>query len=260
MQKIIYANMYGESIEFDSSGGALTLEEIDANSLGTTVATSKNAGQDGQTTTGITYNAKDIRCKLGIKGMQNGRWSRAEYDALWRQLTETILPHQFGLLTYINDSGSYQIECYPQEITQPEHKSGEYYTLTLDFIADWPFWQSDFEQQISILPGQSAAINNPSGIDMPLTIIITGIASNVKLLNETTGEFLRMAQSLADGAKLTVDTKKFKARLDDGTLANYKLASNSTYLRIPHGTSKLSLTSNGVQPIKIKYRQIYLGV
>lgn len=260
MKKITYTAATGESITFGCDGGALTLESIDANSVGTTVSTGKNAGQDGQTTTGITYNARDIRCRLGIKGKSGAKWSRSAYNTLWRQVTQILLPHRTGKLTYTNDSGTYEIECYPQEIADPEHKAGEYYTVTVDFIADYPFWRSAAEQQVSIPAGGSVSINNPAGIELPVTVVFTGAASNIKLENTNTGEFIRLAQSIGSGETLTVDTAKYTAVLSDGTKANYKLAANSVYLRLPHGTNALSVTSDGISPVLVKYKPVFLGV
>ena len=260
MKKIIYTNAFGDSIEFGCDGGTLTLEDIDANSLGMTVSASKNAGQDGQTTTGKTYNPRDIRCKVGIKGLASGRWSKSEFDRLWSQVTQAIVPNVDGTLVYINGNNRYTINCYPQELAQPERVVGEYYRMVIDFIADWPFWRGAEEHSTSIAGGETATINNPSGVEMPITVIFSGPASNVRLTNVTTGKFLRLAQSIADGVTLTVNTANYTATLSDGTRANYKLAANSEYFRLFRGDNLLEATSDGTEPVTVKYQYVYLGV
>ena len=285
MRKITYTNERGYSVTFGRTA-PFFLSRISANSVGTTISKVKAIGQDGQTTQEITYNPRTVICEVSFVGIENGRYSDTEMLKNWRKITRAVVPKLRGVLEYKNDAGTYRIDCYPLELPDYTRDVGTHCTLTLQFIADYPFWRSsaEFSSRLGQVVGgkrypvkynpkmrygtwvKNAVITNDTGVDTPFVVEVESVSDFVKLSNKATGEFLLVNQPIADGEKLVIDTGTYKVLLikTDGSreLANYKLSLDSSFFQLPPGTSEIVL-ENGEESLSratITYSKLFLGV
>lgn len=259
MEKLSFRSN-GQELLFGASP-PLLLYSVDANSLGTNRITSRGAGQNGAVTQEVTYNARTIPCTLGFVGLENGRYSERALRLLWRDISKILTPHAEGLLTYYTALDAYQIRCYPLEFPNYQRLAGASCKFSVDFVADMPFWQSAEENALALSP--QTEIWTESDVETPVTLTIYGPAGNVKITNQTTGKFLRVGQSIGGGQRLEIETGRGQARLITGqavTYANYKLAINSEYIKLAPGKNQILVESDSPNPVRLQYRNAYLGV
>lgn len=289
MQKITYTNKYGDSITFGNTSPYF-LEKIDGNSLSVNRTTVTALQQDGQTTTNSNYGVRTIICDLAFIGVSGGKYDKYEMLTLWQEVLKTIIPKQTGILTYQNDIGTYKIECYPYEVPNYDIKVATFSKFQLEFVADNPFWLS--EEQFALKLGQvtggiqypliypiqygewitTLTLENDTNIELPCVVEVSTNANYVKVINNTTGEFIQVEKAITENQKLIIDTGNYTVEIvtyDDlgvevsREYANYRLTYDSTYFNLAIGENELSI-ENGIAgatiPATVKYRKRYLGV
>ena len=283
MKSITYTNGNGKSITFGESP-PFYLEYIDASSISTSRSTYKAIGQDGQSSGDITYNPRTIVCKLAYNGVLNDRYDTAEMLRNWQLITSVFLPKSAGELVYTNDLGTYKIACCPFDLPNYETVVATLGKFTIDFVADYPFWQSNeiicfrlgevvggFSFPFSFNPTvqfgtwvKTCTIENDTGIETPFIVEIDTVSDYAILSNEK-GEFIKVDRAIADGQKLVVNTLDMTVKLvnADGsfTYANNKVSLDSTYFKLHDGTNILTLDNGKTTPAtaSICYNKLYLG-
>ena len=290
MKQITYTNEYGESITFGRVP-PLVLEDIDANSVGTSSSASKAIGQNGQTTSGITYNPRTIILNLSYKGVRNGKWSESEAREIYQRIARVFLLRRNGLLEYTNSAGDYKIQCRPLELPDPEHVAGQVYRLRFEMLADNPFWLTSrpFRFRLGIVEGgkryplryplrfgtwiKEANIINDTLLYTPMTITVSGTADYIEISNTKTGEYIRVLVPVAENEKMVIWTgdepyvelityDEFGQEVGR-EFANYKLDLGSRYLQLAPGENNFVLDNGypSILPLTvIEYYQYHQGV
>ena len=147
----------------------------------------------------------------------------------------------------------------------------------IPFLEDMTLSSNEIVQWIGgmkfplILPTQFATagqnkinIVNTGDVETPITIEITGRATNPTLTNTLTGEFIRVKTILDETDKLIVTTEFGNKRVEKNgvNVFNY-IDLNSTFMNLQEGDNVLEFTTdNNLDDamVKITYRNRYMGV
>nr|WP_286207946.1 phage tail family protein [Clostridium caldaquaticum] len=248
------------------------------------ISTFKSPFQDGATKQNSTLDLRDLSLEGCI--LAYNKKDMMEYRAL---LIRAFNPKYKGVLTYKYDGGEKQILCEVEEAPIFPH-GNSYFTQTfnINLLCLNPFWLDTFvtgEEIISWIGGAAFPISFPisfatkgetkkniinvGDVETPIEIIFKGPASNPKITNLLTGEFIRVKKSLTADETLIINTefgnKKVEIFNVDGSKTNAfnYIDLNSTFFQLQVGDNVLEYSSeNGIDPssVSIKYKNRYIGV
>lgn len=282
MEKIIFTNSQGQSIEFGSSKPYILQFLSGVGGIETELYMEKSPFQDGSTYLDTGLNPRVISLEAAIIGEDDADL----YNKRHRLLNILNPKLGKGKLTYSYAGGKKEIECtidappvFPKGI---ENKGLAFQKTMFSIICPSPFWEDVFEesQEMSAwigglkfpfkLPmtfskeGSTVAINNKGDVDTPVYIEFYGPASNPKITNLTTGEFICIKRDLLEDEILKISTlfgNKY-ARIEDTNAFHY-IDLDSTFWQLVPGENKIKYsaeTGEEQAKVKIAYRNRYLGV
>lgn len=261
MQKITFTNPYGKSLTF---GGQLPYLLIDGDysSASITADQSRYISFDGGDTISTNLNARTIILNLAFIGKENKRYSDSAMRGVWENIQATFLPGKKGILILENDLGEFFIDCYPFEMPKPERSTATLNTVTLQMIADYPYWQSVTPTEINLVGGNNT-VNNPSNMPVPFTLEIKNINS-VTVKNLSTGGEMKSNKALGVGQTLKIDTKECETKLyaSDGSFTYADITPQTDYFLLAPGNNVLQVLPfvNGTSTAKLIYHKHYIGV
>ena len=191
-----------------------------------------------------------------------------------------------GVLTYTNDYLSYSINCVP--FTPPRYSQVSYGVTRCEIVlkATIPYWLDNDDNIFTIggfigglhfplvLPtifgilGETSTITNYGDVNTPVTIEFNGTATNPKVTNLTTNEFIEVETTLLAGEKLVITTEYgnkdvlfFEAGATEGVKAFNLINPESTFFDLVVGDNLISFSSDTGSPlVTIYYKQRYVGV
>lgn len=224
MEKITFTNSLGETITFD--GPPFYLQSITG--LGDVTANlqlQKSAYQNGSRLIGTTLNEREINVSFVIATDDDDH----EYGELSNkriQLARVLNPLLGkGVLRYENEGFVREIDCVADSVpVYPDSgkRSKRLQVGSVMFVAPQPHWKSlmrqeepmftpmfqfPFEGQFQMgLQLDKRVIRNDGDAPSPVRIEFYGPATNPKMLNETTGKFIKVNREIAEGECLVVNT------------------------------------------------------
>lgn len=244
--------------------------------------------QDGATYIDGLYESRDIVIEGAIVALSGVAAAR-------RAIIAALNPKLgMGTLVFYNGTTSYQIAAIP--VTSPEFKNKSYddpYTrFQITFHCPSPFWQDITEESETVtylgyelefptagiemvaagimvselggIGGQVVNIDNTGDVDCPVTIVFYGPADNPKIINNTTGQYIRLVKTVAAGEAVQVTTEfGNKTVTIDGVNAMQYLDLSSTFFQLQPGTNQLEFIEDGTNSgssATIAYRLQYIGV
>ena len=286
MEKLIFANENG-SIELGLKAPFI-LQTVDG--IGNLTArrrTQQSPFQHGTTQIASYFNERDIG--LTFTGLAS---SEADIIQLRRQVQKLFNPLIESTLTYIRGDYSKEIKCYaastPKNISSEKTSFRQQFVVTL--ICNDPFWLDiehsgevmsfsianfGFELEIEeegvefeVEGTNRTVIYNDGDIETPVEIIFEGPASNPKIINETTGEYIQVDAILGNNEKLIINTEFGNKQVifDDGTtqINAFNLVTiDSTFWSLVQGENFVSYTADSgidVANVTINYRNRYIGL
>jgi hypothetical protein len=230
--------------------------------------------------------------EVHLTGHVIGTGTEAAMYALRKQLNAVCNPLSgLGTLTYANDGGAWQTAAFCKAMPYMD-KILNTQTLKVSFECPSPFWLSAERFIVSLayvsggmcFPvrtpnrfgtlGYIAIVDNDSDVDTPLEFTIEGGSMNPVILNQTTGEFIKLAKQLKNGDRLYINTDPEKLEVSLITtdpVTNQKVKSNaygylthdSTLIRLVQGQNKLTFQSddeNKKVKITVAFHKRYVGV
>lgn len=264
MQKLIFTNVRGESVELGNTKPYI-LSHIDgAGGVESDIKTTRSPYQDGS-----TYIRTQLEDRLlTITGAVMGK-SREEMYELRNQLAR-ILNAKLGpgRLEYINDAKVYSIQAVPDGSPIWGDRYANNQLFTAAFLCPDPYWNDEFESAIDlkyfsggltfplVLPTTFTLIGfknvfvNAGDVETPVLIRYYGPAVNPVVENETTGEYIRVNYSLSDTDVLEINTafgrKRVEVVAEDGSRTNvfHWIDLNSTFFNLQPGDNVLSYSSD----------------
>lgn len=289
MQKIIYVPPGGNfDIPETCAEFSLTPPYILGSVNGTagtenTIISSTVPGLDGVYVHGVRTESREISCYIHVEGKDRLDMYEKRFSLI-QKLAVSDIP---GTLYYFNDFISMRIKAFPISSPDFTERFGRYNKAELRFYCPYPFWESladksgymayldegftfpfEFDIQFAALENKTSLFNNGS-VSAPLQIIIKGPANHPFIINETTGEKLKISRSLDEGESMYIDTQRGNKQVvithSDGTKedAFHYIEADSEFFSLIPGENKLryqSLDESEKTQVFLRYRELYAGV
>ena len=247
-----------------------------------TVLSSTAPGVAGVLSGGIHVEPREISCTIHERG--NDR--RGMYENRFR-LIQMLAPYEDeGMLYYANDYITLRISARPLNAPEFTARLCHYNQAELRFWCPFPYWESLTEQSsqmayldegftfpfsfdISFASMQNkAAVLNSGSVPAPLEITIRGPATNPAVINDTTGEQIKIFHTIAEGELLKINTRQGKksVRIESGGIekdAFHYIDPQSSFFQLQPGENLLRYSSEDeTEPtqVLVRFRELYAGV
>jgi hypothetical protein len=284
MQRIIFTNARGQSVELKNSAPFL-LQSIDGlGDVDADIQTQKAPFQDGSTYIDSVLQERAISLEIVILADKSTLLQQRQY------LASVFNPKLGqGILRYENGEVVREIEAVPDGV--PVFPSGResrgpfFQKALVNLLCPNPFWKSTeiteeptfeslfqfpFEGVFEIgIQRDKRIIVNDGDAPAPLYIEFYGPAVNPIIINRTTGEFIKVNQTLGENEIMEIDTTPGKKSVyfvqPDGTKRNVfnwiDLESNFFQLVVGENEIEYSADSD-IQGaiVNISYRKLYNAV
>lgn len=290
-EKITFVNANGKSIIMDKTPPLMLQFFGGAGGNPVDVQTQKSAFQDGSNYLTSVLNERFLQVQIAILATDE-----KELYNLRRELVQVFNPKLgMGELIYNYGNGlEKSIECTidlsPQFPTGIDNRTTQYQMCVFDLIATNPFWHDSFTsgeiltQSVPLFHfdleltdtfefekrgTNRTIINNVGDVETPVELVFSGPASNPKIINETTGEFIRIEKTLLDGESISISTafgNKY-VLFDDGvgniTNAFGNIDLDSTFWQLQTGENDVVYTADSgidTASLSVSYRNRFVGV
>lgn len=191
------------------------------------------------------------------------------------------------LIYYTNDYKKYRIYGKVEDSAEFNDRKNNHDTATISFYCQDPYWLDEEGKNIDIksvsgglyFPLSLATtfsnvsfykeIDNIGDVEVPIQIEYEGPASNPRVTNETTGEYIQVNMDIGEKEKLVIDTREGKETVNLITPHETKdvyneIDLNSTFFRLIVGKNLIKYSSDiegAKDKVSIKnYTNKYVGV
>jgi len=289
LEKLIFTNSRGESIELKNSAPFLiqTIEGLGCPQ--SRIVTSKAAGQDGETYHETLMEGRDIRIEIVILANSNEKLFE-----LRRQLNRVFNPKMGeGTLTYENDYGKWNIKAASVQAPVEGEKFSTTQRMMLNLRCSNPYWRNiseikteialwvgDFEFPLEILEEgieighreSNLIVNvyNKGDVSCGMRIEFKALATvvNPSLFNVYTREFIKVKRTLESGDKLIITTDFANKKVElvrNGVASNvfHYIDLSSTFLQLSPGDNLLRYDAEvGIENLEVSiyHTPLYSGV
>jgi hypothetical protein len=284
MQRIIFTNARGQSVELKSSAPFL-LQSIDGlGDVDADIQTQKSPFQDGSTYIDSVLQERAISLEVAILADKSTLLEKRQYLA--SVFNPKLGP---GKLRYENGETVREIEAVPDAVpTFPSGKGNRLPKLQkalINLICLNPYWKSPeiteeptfeplfqfpFEGVFEIgIQRDKRIIVNDGDAPAPLYIEFYGPAVNPIIINRTTGEFIKVNQTLGENEIMKIDTTPGRKSVcfiqPDGTERNVFnwIDPESTFFQLVVGENEIEYSADSdIQGaiVNISYRKLYNAV
>ncbi|OAT74564.1 phage tail family protein [Parageobacillus thermoglucosidasius] len=286
MQRIIYTNARGQSVELKSSAPFL-LQSVDGlGDVDADIQTQKAPFQDGSTFIESVLQERSISLEIAIIADKSTILKQ-------RQFLASVFNPKLGpgTLRYENGETVREIEAVPDGVpvfpSGRENRGPFFQKAMVNLLCPEPFWLDEFhtsEKMSYILGGLSfplrlgtsfaqrgfkKILHNQGDVATPVTIEFYGPATNPVVWNRTTGEFIRVSRTLAETDKLVITTdfgkKSVTIENADGSKTNVFnwIDLESTFWQLVPGENLIEYGSDSdatKSRVIVSYRNRYLSV
>jgi len=288
MQRLTFTNSRGTSIGFESVAPYFCWM-VEGTGLPSVIPIqTQTVGQSGYTLHSVLLESREVRVKgyvFGREGMQAFYAARKALNAVCNPLLG------LGELSYENDAGIWKISAFV--IDSPyEGRVGNSQGISISFECPSPFWKSAerFVARLAYIAGDlsfpirtpnrfgtlgyQAIIDNDSDVETPVELTMDGGSHNPAIVNQTTGEFIKLARHISEGEKLYINTDPEFLEVslittDPSTNKKVNLNAygyithDSTLFRLACGVNLLTFNSddeNKAVKLTIAFHKLYVGV
>lgn len=288
MEKLVFMNNRGQSIELKNSGPFLLTKIEGTGSPKTTLLTSKAPNQDGKSYHGSLLEERILPIEGAIIGD-----SIEDVYRKRKELCSIFNPKIPGTLTYINNYGQYRVDCVIEDSPVFKEKTANiqdfliqvycpnpYWLDTIEYKEEIASWIGDFEFSLEILEAGIEVghresnlivnVNNEGDVECGMRIEFKALATvvNPSLLNIYTQEYLKIKRTLQVGDKLVISTHFSNKKVElvrSGVVTNVfnYIDLNSTFLQLDIGDNLFRYDAeNGIDNLEVSiyYRPQYIGV
>ena len=221
MFKLIFENSRGEKVEL--FGAPFRLIKVEGlGEVNADIQSQKSPYQDGDTLIDVMLEPRHITVELKIYGKD------AEDTEVKRRLIASIFNPKLGLgtLKYVRGNEVKIIgaiaESVPSFPDGSTNRNSTFQKVLLFLKAPNPYWRSTtvteepaFEPKFRFpfsgpfimgIQRDKRIINNDGDAPAPINVEFFGPALNPKIINNTTGQFIRIRQALLEGERMMIDT------------------------------------------------------
>lgn len=282
MNKIIYENELGESIEFSSKPPYKLLQ--DPNGLGgldVNINTEKTPFQHGSSYLNSNTDSRYIEFDILIQDENNIPFRR-------REISKIINPClDLGTLKYITkDENIKEIKCKvskaPKFLNSKDHPANRFQVCQFTLFCPQPFWEDNTYTKHEMCAflnkfkfpmkfpnsmggeGKKIKIINDGDTETPVKIKFIGASVNPTIKNLTTGELIKIKKELKQGDILTIDTDEENKKVEINGINAFNYLSFDTELwNLKIGENEITYeTDSGAKDAKvlIEYKNRYVGI
>lgn len=296
MQKLEVINLgLNENLILNNVGGDtedILLSHIEGlGHPGATSQKSQGVVQDGSNAEDALLNNRVIKVDITIRAK-----TREKLYELKRKIYRIINPKTYNtstgkrgelLLYYTNDYKKYRIYARVEDSVDFNARFMNHDKATISFLCIDPYWLDEEGMDIDIksvrgglkfvleLPSTFATVSfykeieNSGDVEAAVQIEYTGPASNPKIANETTGEYIQVNMDIGEKEKLIIDTREGKETVNLITPHEVKdvynkIDLNSTFFKLIVGKNLIKYSSDAEtskDSVKIiDYSNKYVGV
>lgn len=285
MERLIFINSRGESITLGKSPPYIlqTIEGLGGPS--TDVQMQKSPFQDGQVYLDTLLEERTIDFDVAILANTPEELYQRRAE-LVRVFNAKLGP---GILRYEYYGNVREIEATVE--TAPIFPAGsgsKGYTFQIarfSLVCPSPFWLDPLEQNIKLedfvsnfrfpfhfpvifsTRGDTRTIINDGDVPTPIIVEFRGPATNPRIENNTTGEFIQVNREVPVNYRLIINTEFGRKRVSiiapDGVETNafHYLDLDSTFFGLEVGENRLSFITAGGRPeVYIRFKKRYTGV
>lgn len=283
MQKITFKNADGVSLEMTNRFPYLLQNLEGISSADIIVSNTTGYKQNGSTYLSTRTGTRPISFKLGVRGTnQQDLYERRRHV---QNVFNPLLGE--GVLVYENDFIKKQtnvvVDMMPNFTSDSQFAGLQWCTVSL--IANNPFFMDVYETNVKMEDfvgglrypkrypvqyakrGEVASVIIEGDTDSPVVVEFRGPATEPKIENLTTGEYILIDETLLYGEKLIINTEFGKLSAEkigtDGTVTDaFEYVDNlSTFFYLKRGLNKLKFSStSGTPEVYLKYRNLFVGV
>lgn len=295
---LTYTNVRGESITF-RNGSSFSISEIEGlGDVDADVQMQRAPYQDGANFIDSILEPRPIAFQVLIRGDDDTDISRKR-SRLAALLNPKLGPgrfeYKYGDVNRIIDAIPEHVPMYPRTF----ENRGRYHQIAyVDLICPNPYWRSSkvHAEQLATFSGgltfplqlptffgnqksdaKSRIIVNKGDSPTPIEVTFEGPATSpIRIENETTEEFIEVAQDLLEGEKLWISTAFGKKRVEkidvDGTKTNAfhyiyidptGAGPSSTFFQLQPGNNLLTYDTGEEYekaPVTIRFYERYLAI
>lgn len=296
MQKLEIINLgLNESLLLSNVGGDtedILLSHIEGlGHPGATSQKSQGVSQDGENAEDALLDPRNIKVDITIRTR-----SREKLYELRRRIYRIINPKTYNknsgkkgelLLYYTNDYKKYRIYARVEDSVDFNARFLNHDKATISFLCVDPYWLDAEGKDIDIksikggltfpltLPSCFSSVSfyreieNIGDEEVSIQIEYTGPASNPKITNETTGEYIKVNMEIGENEKLIINTAEGKETVNlitpHGTKDVYNnIDLNSTFFKLIVGKNLIKYSSDAETSKDsvriIDYSNKYVGV
>ncbi|MDU8964607.1 phage tail family protein [Clostridium tertium] len=283
MAIIIYKNSENEIIELGNKKPIL-LEKIEGlSSVKNNIHSTKNISSDGAIISNESLDVKDISIQFCIVSNDI-----LENEQIRAEVLRIFNPKKSGKIIYINSLFEREIDIRIENSPKfSKSLKGKIQRCVIDFIAPIPYlydiyfsgeeistwiggWKFKFKLPFRFKQrGESKKnIVNEGHVETPVEIIFKGPALNPCVINNRTGEFIKVTRELTSDDILYITTEYGNKKVEienNGVRTNAfnYIDLDSTFFQLKTGDNMIEYTTdNNLEPqsVEIRYRNRYLGV
>jgi hypothetical protein len=289
LQKLTFTNSADETLVISYAKPYILQNLVGISDAPVELLSTRGYQQDGQTPAGQYYQARLVSFAVAVMGN-----TLAEVFESRRNLIKFLNPKETFSCVYQNDYTSVRFDCRidsPPGFQPTQNNGGLLYQMcSIVVIADDPYLLDPEDTMVemaiaeplfrfpliftpdirfSSLLNPDLIITNIGDVETPVRIRIYGNTENPVITNITTGEFIKVNQTVESGKILEITTGYGDKRVEiiDGTgvrtnAFNY-IDLSSTFWQLAVGPNRIEYSAdNGVSsaPIYIYYSNRYVGV
>lgn len=212
VKKVIYKNCYGEEITF-TRHFPLYVEKINTFGITGRFTSDGIIGSPGQYTSFLGDSGKTITAEFAY-------WNRLRDDMTLRKIERVFTPLKTGLLTVFDeDDMIYTIEAYPNSMPVFQ-RSGSVLRWTVNFQADYPYWEKGYEDIVVTVPAHVAtAVHNPGMIPVSPVLVLPQYERS-RTISKTSGQAASFSVDSSPDNVLTINTRDFTVVDENGSNKN----------------------------------------
>ena len=282
MEKFTFINSNEESINFSEDYPYILQTFEGIGGVKTAIQKQKSINQDGESYLDNYLEPRYITLQITLVAKNT-----AEMSSIRSRLLKVLNPKLgLGILRYEVGNNIKELkalaEFAPDFFPEEEFRDTRQKAF-LSLYCPNPYWQDisiSSEEMVTWIGGMTFPLSLPTefamagekiiniinsgDVETPITLEISGTATNPKVMNTLTGEYIKVNRTLDVGDTLIITTEFANKRVEQNgiNVFNY-IDLGSTFFSLNAGDNILELTTDDINDnatIKISYRNRYLGV
>lgn len=289
MHEVTFTNANNQSIVLGNSRPYILLSISGTGAVETDTQMQKAPFQDGKTYIDSLLEPRIISLEIAILAS-----TQEELYQKRREIAQVFNPKLGpGTLKYEYAGGEKEIEAIsdlaPVFLSGIGNQSPEFQKALITLSCPSPFWLETYEESQKMAAwlgglefplefdpdmkfeeaGDEVTVTNAGDVEAPVVIEFNGPAENPRVDNLTTGEYVRVNQTLLAGEKLIIKTafgQKSVTLVDSGgneSNAMHYIDLNSTFWQLQPGENTISYTADsGAEEatVLVTWKNRYVGV